>query len=83
MNYCIYYQAHIPKATAWHFVGILRSYEHLAFERTADKAQSIFEFLVPHDMEQHFLELMQVLGAKGLIVDLRQMPHRYLAEVQG
>lgn len=74
--FCHYYQAYVPRATAWLFVGILRSYDHLVFERTLDKENSIFEFFVPPDFEQYFLELMKNLKAQNLVVDLQKCPNR-------
>ena len=47
MNYSSYYQAYIEKASCWYVVAILKSYEHLAFDRTLDTQTNLFEFYVP------------------------------------
>lgn len=74
---CQYYQAHVPREKAWLFVGILRSYDHLVFERTLDKEKSIFEFFVPADLEHYFLDLMENLKAKNLVCNLQKYLNRY------
>lgn len=53
-SYCSYYQAHIKRPYCWFLVAVLRSFEHVAFDRTIDKNNSIFEFFVPHDTEKYF-----------------------------
>ena len=48
MRYCSYYQAKIVcTAQSWLLVGVLRSIENLAFDRTLDKSSGLFEFFVP------------------------------------
>ena len=81
MQYCIYYQAHVKKETAWLVAGVLRSYEHLAFDRTYDKEKSIFEFLVPEGLELYFLQVMNQFEQKGLIDSLKKLPNRFESEV--
>jgi hypothetical protein len=76
MSYCAYYQAHVPRATCWFFVAALRSYEHLAFDRTFDTASSTFEFFVPTDLESYFIELMNYFQAEGIISNLTKLPNR-------
>lgn len=76
MAYSLYYQAQVKPETCWLFTGILRSYEHLVFDRTLDVAQSVFEFFVPPLNEAEFVELMRVLEKKGLVCDLTRLPNR-------
>ena len=44
MSYCLYFQAHVKKESVWIVTSILRSCEHLAFDRNIDLPKSIFEF---------------------------------------
>lgn len=76
MMYCSYYQAHVTRDRAWNFVALLRSYEHIAFDRTFDKEQSIFEFFVPSAQEDHFVAIMHLLEKKGLVGNITKLPNR-------
>lgn len=76
MAYCSYYQAHIPSKTCWLFVAILRSCEHVAFDRTVDVQGSCFEFFVPAEMEPVFLQIMRWLGEQGFATNLIKLPNR-------
>lgn len=77
MNYCLYYQAYVVPSQCWYLTAILRSYEHMAFDRTIDVENSIFEFLVPHVMEKHFLALMDYFQQQGVIKNLALLPNRF------
>ena len=76
MSYCKYYQAHVFKEKTWFFVAILRSYEHLCFDRTLDKSKSIFEFYVPEKLEPQFLKLMNWFAENNIIKNLEKFPNR-------
>lgn len=76
MQYCSYYQAHVPREHCWFLTATLRSYEHIAFDRTLDKEQSIFEFFVPETMEPLFLQVMDRFEKEGNIRDLKKLPNR-------
>src|SRR4029077_17030302 len=56
--YCSYYQAHVKRELCWFVTAALRSYEHIAFDRTLDTATSLFEFFVAPSTEKYFLEIM-------------------------
>jgi len=77
MSYCYYYKARVEVAKSWYFVAVLRSFEHIAFDRTFDVGNSIFEFFVPADMEPYFVEVMRYFQDQGLITDFQQLPNRY------
>jgi hypothetical protein len=81
MNLCVYYQAHVVPQEAWFFVGVLRSFEHLCFDRTLEKERSIFEFFVPSELEASFVHLMTYFQNRGIVVDLKKLPNR-LADAQ-
>ena len=81
-NICSYYQATVLKEKHWLLTSLLRSFEHLAFDRTCDTEKGIFEFFVPQDMEHHFLEIMEDFRQQGLIWDLQKLPNR-LGEPEG
>jgi len=76
MNYCTYYQAEIDRSRTWLFVALIRSYEHLAFDRTVNQETSTFEFYVPPMQASRFEAIMQELIADGLVHNLRQLPNR-------
>lgn len=80
MQYCSYYQAHITEKDAWFLVALLRSFEHLAFDRTLSKSESIFEFFVPEGQEHTFLELMHALEAQHVVTGLKKLPNRLREE---
>lgn len=78
--YCKYYQALVPRERTWFLVGILRSFEHLLFERTVDKQSGLFEFLVPEGLESYFLDLMKDLEQRGVIQNLVCLPNRFMMQ---
>jgi hypothetical protein len=79
MQYCIYYQAHIPREYCWFLTATLRSYEHVAFDRTLDKEHSIFEFFVPEPQEPLFIQIMSRFEKEGVVQDLKKLPNRFIA----
>lgn len=81
MPYSVYYQAIVKKELCWHLTAILRSYEHLAFDRTIDNATSRFEFFVSADLEDYFVRLMDYFIEQGIVTELQKLPNRlYLGE---
>ena len=78
MEFCLYYQAHVRKERAWFLVGILKSFEHMAFDRTIDKENSIFEFFVPSSMKNHFESLMHFFMKEKIITSFSEMPNRLM-----
>jgi hypothetical protein len=79
--YSLYYQAHVPRQYAWLLTAILRSYEHLAFDRTIDVENSIFEFFVAPGYDEVFCGLMNDLAQRGVIVNLVKLPNRMKQEL--
>jgi len=78
MNYCEYYQAFIKRDQCGFLVSVLRSFEHVAFDRTLDKETSHFEFFVPVQTESCFLELMNFFVAEGIVINFEKKPNRLL-----
>jgi hypothetical protein len=76
MLHCSYYQARVQREKCWFLVAVLRSFEHLAFDRTLDVDQSIFEFFVPASTEDTFVELMEYLQQQGIILEVHKMENR-------
>jgi len=76
MDYCEYYQAQIDKSKTWFFTAILRSFEHVVFDRTLDKKKQLFEFFVPKDTEKTFLNLMHYFEKEGVVTHLQKMENR-------
>jgi len=79
MDYCLYYQAQVKKEFCWFLVGVLKSYEHMAFDRTIDKQKSIFEFYVPPKMQKYFEDLMAYFKKEGIITSIEQKENRLLS----
>lgn len=77
-NYCIYYTGHVKRETAWLLSAILHGTEHVAFDRTIDIKESIFEFFVPVDMEPVFLELTDYFKKEGLLLSLDKKKNRLI-----
>jgi hypothetical protein len=75
-TFCSYYQAHVVKEKCWFMAATLRSFEHIAFDRTLDPKKSIFEFFVPQGLEGSFLEIMAYYQQIGLITNLSKLPNR-------
>lgn len=78
MNYCFYYQSNVLPSHCWLLVGVLRSFEHMVFDRTLDKQSSLFEFFVPEGQEDHFLEVMRFFEQQGIITNLKKLNNRLL-----
>jgi hypothetical protein len=53
----------------------------MAFDRTLDKDQSIFEFFVPESMEPLFLKVMDRFEKEGIIQNLKKLPNRLITSV--
>ncbi|OGB97571.1 hypothetical protein A3F06_03505 [candidate division TM6 bacterium RIFCSPHIGHO2_12_FULL_36_22] len=76
MTYSLYYQAEIPKQFGWYITAILRSHDHLAFDRTIDVQKNIFEFFISPDKEEEFLYFMQLMEQKGAALNVKKLPNR-------
>lgn len=74
--YCSYYQAHVERKLCWFVTASLRSYEHVAFDRTLDPEASLFEFFVPVSTEKYFLEVMAYFEAEKLVTGFKKLPNR-------
>jgi len=74
--YCYYYHAYIVRSETWFFVATLRSYEHLAFDRTYDPSVGLFEIFVPEDCLPPFLELMEYHVHHGIVSSYTHKPNR-------
>lgn len=74
--YSAYYQVNVEKSKGWFFVGILRSFENMAFDRTLDKNLSLFEVFVAPDFEDEFLDVMQLLEDRKVVSNLQKLPNR-------
>lgn len=82
--YSTYYQAYVEKKECWFLTAILRSFEHLVFDRTVNKEKSIFEFFVTPGCERYFEEILDYLKHEKVIISYEKLPNRLcdpLAEV--
>ena len=75
-TYCAYYQAIVDRSATWFVVAVLKSFEHVAFDRTLDTTTGLFEFFVPQSTEPYFLMVMDYLHKQGLIENLQKLPNR-------
>lgn len=75
-EYCNYYQAIIDRAQTLGTISILKSFDHLCFDRTLDAASGLFEFFVPESQEDFFLRLMAYFEKEGAVSNLKQVPNR-------
>jgi hypothetical protein len=76
MLYSSYYQARVEKAQTWYVAGILRSFDHLVFDRTIDKAHGVIEYYVTVGAEEHFEEIMRHFVQHNMVHDFVKLPNR-------
>lgn len=76
MAYSVYYRGKIKRERCWQFVGILRSFEHLAFDRTYSVDDSVFEFFVPSEFQADFEHLMDYFISIDLLSEFKKLPNR-------
>lgn len=76
MRLSSYFQAQISQKATSFFVATLRSFEHIAFDRSFDVQAGIFEFFVAPDREKEFIALMQWYEAQGIVHNVRKLPNR-------
>lgn len=50
----------------------------MAFDRTLDKATSLFEIYVPEENEPTFVELMHYFEGQGIVSNLVKLPNRLM-----
>ncbi len=79
-QYCSYYQAHISKPETLRCVSILKSFDHLCFDRTLDASTGLFEFFVPESQEPLFLKLMHYFENQRVVQGLKKIRNRLLDE---
>lgn len=77
-TFCSYYQAYVDRPQCWFVVATLKSYDHVAFDRTIDVEKNLFEFFVPHKMESLFLQIMDRFDKEGLVWNLQKLPNRLI-----
>lgn len=77
-HYCEYYQAIVDRQKTWFFTAILRSFEHVVFDRTLDGDTGLFEFFVPVDQEEFFLQIIRAFEQLGVVTELKKLPNRFM-----
>ncbi len=77
-KFCAYYQARVHRPYSWYLVAILRSFEHLAFDRTLDKKENIFEFFIPQAREEMFVNFIKQMQEEGVVLDYKKLPNRLM-----
>lgn len=78
MKYSLYFQAHVQKELCWIVTSTMRFTEYVAFDRTVNKENSVFEFFVSPDLETVFLSLIDKLMKRGVILKFQKMPNRLI-----
>ena len=71
-----YFQATVHRQHARYVVAVLKSFEHLCFDRTYDADTSRFEFFVAPDMAEEFIRLIEYFKDEHLIADFQELPNR-------
>ena len=61
-------------------MSILKSFDHLCFDRTLDAKTGLFEFFVPCEQEALFLKIMQYFEKQGVVRDIKKMVNRCKSE---
>lgn len=79
--YSLYYQATVVKKRAWFVSGCFRNEDHVAFARALNGSSTIFEFFVPQDQKERFLDLINYLLQDGAIVSYEQKENRIQSEL--
>ena len=82
MQYCLYYQAQVNRSRTWFVASIIRSFEHVCFDRTLDPERDLFEFFVPPLMEPYFLAIMKSLQERGCVSNVVALPNRMAQELK-
>ncbi len=79
-NFCNYYQAYLTRPRVVEIISVLKSFEHICFDRTLDTTTSLFEFFVPEDQEPLFLKVMDYFQKQGTVTELKKLPNRLMTE---
>jgi len=79
-NYCNYFRAKVERSGTLLFTATLRSCDHLAFDRTFDVENGIFEFFVPEGQTEDFILLMGNFEKVGIVSDFIKMSNRLESE---
>lgn len=74
--FCRYFQAHIVSHNVWFVTSVLRSCDHLVFDRTIDVRKSIFEFFVPSERAEQFVALIHIFQEKNIVTMFVELPNR-------
>ena len=74
--FCEYFQANVQKEKTWFLSACMRNEENVAFARCLDKKTGIFEFFVPKDQEEIFLETMARIEKMGIVSNLVKKENR-------
>lgn len=56
--------------------ALVRSCEHVVFDRTYSVDSNILEFFVPTGQEQEFLAIIELLTQRNLLSNVTKLPNR-------
>jgi hypothetical protein len=79
-RYSLYYHAQVKRELCWQLSAALKGTENVAFDRAVDSKSGIFEFYVPEDTNDIFLQLMEYMKSQGVVLSLEQLPNRLKTE---
>ena len=74
---CKYYQAVIPGPQVILVTSILKSFDHLCFDRSYNQTEDKFEFFVPGSQEKDFLAIMEYFKAMNWVSNLEKKTNRF------
>lgn len=76
MQNSIYFHAKIERSKCYLVSATFQFVEHVAFYRTVDVENSIFEFFVSPDLTDVFLDVIQALQEISVVEWCEPMPNR-------
>lgn len=76
MSYSLYFVAKLNRSTIWFVSGCIRNQGRLAFERSLDPKNDLFEFFVTPAYEQEFVAFAELMLSKGHFIFYHQQPNR-------
>lgn len=75
--YSKYYLAKVLREKTWFLAGVLRNESNLVLDRSLDAKNNLFEFFVSEDQEDHFLDVMESMKKRGVVLSLQKAVNRF------
>lgn len=74
--YSCYFVAKILREKIWLTSGLIRNQGHIAFERSLDAKENLFEFFVPKAFKQDFINFASYMKEQGLFIFFEEKENR-------